>query len=225
MANPARFPTPDELPSIDSTDVASADFNFPWAISATRTVDSHVPNSGEQFVVRSNQEPLAQGEVHTLIPITRDNSAADPVQDNRTLLHNLRHVAKRHGCDLEKLHPEVFASMSPSLQRDQKSLSGNVHALIPVERHYSADDPVQENRVLLNNLRHVAKHHGCDLEKLHPEVFVSTSPSPQHTPIAEASQPSRQRNRAEDQFLDDFDMGNGVDGDDQEAVAREREIA
>ena len=54
---------------------------------------------------------------------------------------------------------------------------------------------------------------------------MSTSPSPQHPHIAEVSQPSHRRNRAEDQFLDEFDIGNGVDGDDWEAMAREREIA
>jgi hypothetical protein len=224
MANPARFPTPDELPTIDNTEVASTDLHLPWATSATSTVVGHVSNREEQFVIRSNQEPLAQGEVHTLIPITRHHPAADPVQDNRALLHNLRHVAKQHGCDLEKLHPEVFVSTSPSPQHTPVAEASQPYTLIPITRHHAAD-PVRDNRALLHNLRHVAKQHGCDLEKLHPEVFASTSHSPQHTPVAEASQPSRQRNRADDRFLDDFDMGNGVDGDDQEAVAREREIA
>ena len=144
MAN--SFPHPDELPSINNTDVASRYLHFPWVTSATNTVVGHVPNHGEQLVVHSNQEPLTQGEVYTLILIITD--------------------------------------------------------------------PVQDNRIPLHNLCHVAKHHGCNLEELHPEVFVSTSPSLQYTPVTEVSQPSCQRNRVEDQpFLDNFDMGNGVDGD------------
>ena len=47
--------------------------------------------------------------------------------------------------------------------------------------------------------------HGYDIKKLYPMVFTSASPSPQHTPITEASQPSHQRiiPRAEDQAFPD----------------------
>ena len=193
MANPARSPTPTELPGIYNTNVVSTNLQMPWASSATSTFD-HVVNREEQFVVRSNQEPWTQGDVHTLIPIAEDHPS-------RICLHNLRHVAKYHGYDVERLYPVVFASASPSPQhtpiaeasqpshqrivpRAKDQAFPDNYTLIPITKYYPPANPVQESRICLQNLRHVAKYHGYDIERLHPEIFA---------------------------FLDNFDMGNEVD--------------
>ena len=182
MANTAGSPTPTELPGIYNTDVVSANSQMPWA---TSTVDQ-VANREEQFVVRSNQEPWAQGDVHTLIPIAEDHPS-------RICLHNLRHVAKYHGYDVERLYPEVFTSASPSplhtpiaeasqpshqriIPRAEDQAFPDNYTLIPITKHYPAANAVQESRICLQNLRHVAKYHGYDIERLHPEVFASVSP-------------------------------------------------
>ena len=199
MANPARSPTT-ELPGIYNTDVATANSQPPWEVSATSTV-GHVPNLEEEFVVRSNQEHWAQGDVHTLIPIAEDHS----VQASRSCLQNLRHVVKNYGYDVERLHPEVFASASASSQplpiaeasqpshqriKAEDQVFPDKYILIPIPKYSPPANPVQESRICLQNLRHVAKQHGYDVKSLHPEVFS-----------------------------DNFDMGNDVD------MAKEKEIA
>ena len=78
--------------------------------------------------------------------------------------------------------------------------------------------------MLLYNLRHVAKYHGFNLRKMHPQVFdpptpnsFGQSPAPKRTKIGPTAE-----NQA---FLDYFDMGNDVDRNDPAAVAEEKEIA
>ena len=84
------------------------------------------------------------------------------------------------------------------------------------------DENSTENaRVCLHNLRHVAKYHGFDLQKLHPEVFAPPIQSSTSLSVRDKIGPTAEQQA----FLDNFDMANDVDRNDPDAVAMEEEIA
>ena len=175
-----------------------------------------------------SQQQIPATDGYTLIPITE--YTADDAQNNRICLNNIRHIAKHHGFDIQKLHPEVFATSAngstgqalPVVYTPTPGHEKNVPTaeslLIPI----TAENAAQSSRVSLHNIRHIAKHHGFDIEKLHPEVFATSAKGStgQASPVVLAPAPGREE--IGPTADDNFTIGNDVDGNDPDAVAMEQ---
>ena len=80
-------------------------------------------------------------------------------------------------------------------------------------------------RVCLSDLRHIAARHGFNLKSLEPEFLGSKSQTPTQSHLS-TPEPEKIGPTAESQsFLDNFDMGNDVNGNDPVTVANEIKIA
>lgn len=96
-----------------------------------------------------------------------------------------------------------------------------IFTIIPIS-DCPGENSMENARVCLHNLCHVAKYHGFDLQELHPDVFASEpNQSPAPLSVRDKIGPTRE-NQA---FLDDFEMGNDVDRRDTVAVVMEEDIA
>jgi hypothetical protein len=93
------------------TPMANADPNS--LTNSLRNLCINNPDTGTRIqIVASGSETTsvptpAHQETHTLIPIT-EYITENSEENARICLHNLRHIAKYHGFDLKKLHPDVF---------------------------------------------------------------------------------------------------------------------
>jgi len=115
-------------------------------------------------------------------------------------------------------NPKMMAS--PSIEEQSPPTDG-LYILIPISED-PAENSVENARVCLHNLRHVAKYHGFDLKRLQPETVAP----PSQGPTVQAVQRDMIGPSVESQaYLDNFDMGNDVDRNDPVAVAMERDIA
>ena len=135
--------------------------------------------------------PSPTSETSTIIPFTNYSPESPCV-----LLNNIRHIAKHHGFNLEELHPKVFVSSgeirqeslpfvdtsAPAQKKDAwPSIVGPIFptpedvTIIPITEESPESTA---NRICLNNIRHVAKHHGVDLKMVHPDFFTSSSRIP-----------------------------------------------
>jgi hypothetical protein len=99
-----------------------------------------------------------------------------------------------------------------------------MYILIPITED-PAENSVENARVCLHNLRHIANYHGFDLEKLDPEIFPGPSQNPTATPVSAPKRNKIGPTPESQAFLDNFDMGNDVNRNDPDAVSLERDIA
>jgi len=190
-------------------------------LSFSRTPSVACPSTSQELahMAAPSQQHTPATDGDTLIPIT-EYTADDAAQNNRICLNNICYIAKDHGFDIEKLHPGVFTTSAngstgqalPVVHAPTPGHEKNVPTaeslLIPI----TAENAAQSSRVSLHNIRHIAKHHGFDIEKLHPEVFTTSAKGStgQASPVVLAPAP------------DNFTIGNDVDGNDPDAVAMEQ---